>query len=165
MNRKLVRKGWWGGLMIALIGGLMVTGCQDWNAGKGGKGGRGKKGLTGKSDSFLKSNHAQLNKWLDETFEVEYRKMTLDLVFKKPPIKGIQYEFRHIARESPLFSLKPSDISRREILRQIALFYHLRMSVAAINGKPAYVLVEGHAATSEFNPNDTGARSVPVLEL
>lgn len=162
MNRKLVSMGRWGGLMIALISGLMMTGCQDWNAGKGGS---GKKGASTGDDLFLKSNYAPLNEWLDETFEVEYRKMTLGLVFKKQPISGIQYEFRHISRESPLFSLQPSTISRREILRQIALFYHLRMTVAAINGKPAYVLVEGRAATSEFNPNDTGARSVPVLEL
>ncbi len=144
------------------MGLLLMTGCQNGSAGKGAGGGKGNKGA---SASFLKSDHAPLNAWLDESFEVEYRKMTLDIVFEQQPIAGIRYEFRHISRESPLFSLKPSNISRREILRQIALFYHLRMSVAQINGKPAYVLVEGRAKTSEFNPNDTGTRSVPVLEL
>lgn len=144
------------------MGVLLMAGCQNGGAGKGAGGGKGKKGA---SVSFLKSDYAPLNAWLDESFEVEYRKMTLDIVFEQQPIAGVRYEFRHISRESPLFSLKPSTISRREILRQIALFYHLRMSVAQINGKPAYVLVEGRATTSEFNPNDTGTRSVPVLEL
>lgn len=150
----MVRMGWWSALLCV----VMLAGCQN----RGVSGGKGKKGA---SASFLKSNHASLNAWLDESFEVEYRKMTLDIVFEQQPIEGIRYEFRHIARESPLFSLELSTITRREILRKIALFYHLRLSVAQVNGKPAYVLVEGSARTSEFNPNDTGSRSVPVLEL
>ncbi len=157
MNRKML----WMGCGMALLGALLLTGCQNGGAGKGGrKGGKSNHGA-----SFLKSSHGPLNAWLDETFEVEYRKMTLDLVFEQQPISDIRYEFRHIARESPLFSLNSPDISRRDILRKIAVFYHLRMSVAQINGKPAYVLVEGSAKTSQFDPNDTGNRSVPVLEL
>jgi len=146
------------GLWSVLIGVLMMTGCEN----RGAISATGKKGV---SASFLKSNHGPLNAWLDESFEVEYRKMTLDIVFEQQPIVGVRYEFRHIVRESPLFSLELATISRREILRKIALFYHLRMSVAEVDGKPAYVLVEGRARTSEFNPNDTGSRSVPVLEL
>ena len=160
MNRNLVSKNPWGArvwlLVLAFITSLMMTGCRT-----GGQGG-GKIGLGG---SFLKTDYAPLNKWLDESFEVEYRKMTLDILFEQQPISGIRYEFRHIPRESPLFSLKEADISRREILRKIAVFFSLKMSVAEINGKPAYVLVVGSATSSEFDPNDTGARSVPVLEL
>ena len=143
----------------ALIGLVLITGCQGLKSKRGGKG-----GASGNS-AFLNSNHSPLNAWLDESFEVEYRKMTLDILFEQQPITGIRYEFRHIPKESALFSLKSEDISRRDILKRIAKFYHLKMNVAEINGKPAYVLVVGTAATSEFDPNETGARSVPVLEL
>ncbi|MCF6311943.1 MAG: hypothetical protein L3J39_05790 [Verrucomicrobiales bacterium] len=149
--------GLWGALLCVVL----MTGCITGRLGKGG----GKKSGGSVRASFLKSDHAPLNTWLDESFEVEYRKMTLDLIFEQQPIADIRYEFRHVEKESPLFSLKAADISRRDILRKIALFYHLRMSVAQINGKPAYVLVEGRARNSAFNPNDTGIRSVPVLEL
>ena len=145
-----------------LVGTLAMTGCQTWRAGRGAG---GEKGQGKRAASFLKSDYAPLNVWLDEQFEMEYRKMTLDIVFEQQPISDIRYEFRHVAKESPLFSLKSSNISRREILRQIALFYNLKMSVAEINGRPAYVLVVGTAPTSEFDPNETGSRSVPVLEL
>ncbi|NOX99247.1 MAG: hypothetical protein GXP30_05900 [Verrucomicrobia bacterium] len=143
----------------ALVGVMLLAGCQGMKSGRGGKGG------SSGGSVFLKSSHVPLNAWLDEAFEVEYRKMTLDILFEQQPIVGIRYEFRHIPKESALFSLKSDDISRRDILKRIAKFYHLKMTVAEINGKPAYVLVVGTAATSEFDPNDTGARSVPVLEL
>jgi len=154
MNRKIISLSLWG----AVMGVLLMTGCQGW---KSGQGAGGKKG----SSAFLNTNHVPLKAWLDESFEVEYRKMTLDILFEQQPISGIRYEFRHIPRESALFSLKSSDISRREILKKVAGFYQLKMSVAEINGKPAHVMVVGKAATSAFDPNETGARSVPVIEL
>lgn len=146
--------GLWGALLCVVL----MTGCITGKRG-------GRKGGSGVRASFLKSDYAPLNAWLDESFEVEYRKMTLDLVFEQQPIADVRYEFRHVAKESPLFSLNSADISRRDILRKIALFYHLRISVAQINGKPAYVLVEGDARDSAFNPNETGTRSVPAMEL
>ena len=83
MNRNLVSKNPWGArvwlLVVALIIPLMMTGCRT-----GGRGG-GKIGLGG---SFLKTDYAPLNKWLDESFEVEYRKMTLDILFEQQPISG-----------------------------------------------------------------------------
>lgn len=139
------------------MGCLLMAGCRT---GDGGKKGQGKTNA-----SFLKTESVKLNAWLDEKFEVEYRELTLDSIFEQPPIADIHYEFRNVSKQSPLFSLALSNISRREILRRIAGFYHLEMSVAEINGKPAYVLVVGTAASSEFDPNQTGGRSVPVREL
>jgi len=136
-----------------------MVGCRTGGGG-GGKHGQGKADA-----SFLRTESVKLNAWLDEKFEVEYRELTLDSIFEQPPIADIHYEFRHVSKQSPLFSLVPSNISRREILKRIADFYHLKMSVAEINGKPAYVLVVGTAASSEFDPNETGGGSVPVREL
>jgi hypothetical protein len=145
--------------LSVLVGCVLMVGCRT-GGGTGGKKGQGKADA-----SFLITESATLNAWLDEKFEVEYRELTLDSIFEQPPIADIHYEFRHVAKQSPLFSLAPSNISRREILRRIAAFYHLKMSVAEINGKPAYVLVVGTAASSEFDPNEAGGRSVPVREL
>lgn len=153
MNRKITSMSLWAALMAVLL----MTGCQGWKSGRG---------AGGKGDSaFLSTDYVPLKAWLDESFEVEYRKMTLDILFVQQPISGIRYEFRKIPKESALFSLKSGDISRRDILKKIARFYQLKMSVAEINGKPAYVLVVGNAADSAFDPNQTGARSVPVIEL
>ncbi len=155
MKRKIGSMLFWS----VLVASVLMVGCRT-GGGTSGKKGQGKVDIP-----FLNNESPQLNAWLDEKFEVEYRKLTLDSIFEQPPIADIHYEFRNVARQSPLFSLAPSNISRREILKRIADFYQLKMSVAAVNGKPAYVLVVGSAPRSEFNPNEEGGRSVPVREL
>jgi hypothetical protein len=92
---------------------------------------------------FLATTFAPLQRWLDEPFEVEYRNMTPELIFEQPPIADIRYETSELPQDAPLFDLKSSSMSRREILYKISEFWNLEMSLAGETGKPSYVLVSG----------------------
>ncbi|MCB1233143.1 MAG: hypothetical protein KDN19_23065 [Verrucomicrobiae bacterium] len=95
--------------------------------------------------NFLSTTDPALQKWLTEPFEVEYRNMTPTLIFDQPPIADIRYETRNLPEEAPLYHLKSSSMSRREILWDIAEFWHLDMEFSFDErGNPAYVLVTGH---------------------
>ncbi|MBL9152701.1 MAG: hypothetical protein JNK37_09460 [Verrucomicrobiales bacterium] len=91
---------------------------------------------------FLATDFAALQKWLDERFEVEYRNMTPAMVFEQEPIADIKYDLVNIPAEAPLFHLKSSNLSRREILHKIATFWSFDMSIVNdANGVPSIVRV------------------------
>ena len=91
---------------------------------------------------FLYTDHEPLERWLTERFDVEYRNMTPDLMFDQVPIDQIHYELRGLAEDLPLFHLKDSSLSRREILFKIADFWDLDMRIENdASGNPSVVVV------------------------
>jgi hypothetical protein len=107
---------------------------------------------------FLQTEYAPLQRWLDERFEVEYRNQTPELVFDQSPISDIRYATTDLPKGAPLFHLKSSDLSRREILHRIAAFWDLHMTVEAENGTPSYVRVVGPGGATD--PAATGPELV-----
>ncbi len=109
---------------------------------------------------FLRSGFGPLEDWLNERYDVTYRNMKLggaarENIFSQEPIADIHYQFEDIGRSGQLFHLKEQNISRREILYQIARHYGLQMTVEDVNGKPAYVRIVGTAKGSHFNPGES----------
>ena len=96
---------------------------------------------------FLATDYAPLAGWFEERFEVEYRNMTPAMIFDQEPIADIRYDTRAMPPNPPLFHLQDSNISRREILFQVAKFWNLTMEIEkGEDGTPSVVSVRGPAA-------------------
>jgi len=111
-------------------------------------------------NTFLYSGYAPLDSWMDERFKVRYENMPLDMVFDQKPVSDIRYQKVNLPSEAPLFYLVNSNISRREILKQVADFYKLDMNIQMVEGKPSYVVVTGGGAAG-IPTGLTGAPNVP----
>ena len=81
------------------------------------------------SEEFLASENSALNRWLDETFDLEYKFMTLGVIFEQDPINDIRYELKDLPTTDDMFELKQAGISRRELLFKVAEFFQLDMAV------------------------------------
>jgi len=93
---------------------------------------------------FLYTEFAPLASWLDDQrFQVEYRNMTPKMVFEQMPINDVVYDLVDLPPETEFFELKSSNISRREILHQIAQRWNLQMSIELEDGLPERIRVEG----------------------
>jgi hypothetical protein len=93
---------------------------------------------------FLETNYPALQAWLEERFEVEYRNLTPETIFNQKPLSDIKYETSALPTGVPLFHLKSSNLSRREILYKVATFWDLDMSILNdANGTPSSVKVTG----------------------
>ncbi len=91
---------------------------------------------------FLRTDYEPLERWMDERFDVEYRNLTPELVFDQVPIAQIKYDVRGLSADLPLFHLKDSSLSRREILYKIAEFWDLDMRIEnGPDGTPSVVVV------------------------
>jgi hypothetical protein len=101
---------------------------------------------------FLATEYAPLAAWFDERFEVEYRNMTPALIFDQDPIGDIRYDVRAMPANLPLFHLQDSNISRREILYQVARSWNLTMKIEEVDGKPSIVTVTGPPAVTLSGP-------------
>lgn len=94
--------------------------------------------------AFLATDYPALQRWLDERFEVEYRNLTPEMIFEQKPIHDIKYDISGLPADAPLFHLKSANLSRREILHQVATFWNLEMSlVKDAAGIPTVVRVVG----------------------
>lgn len=92
-------------------------------------------------NAFLYTGYEPLERWMEERFKVRYENMPLDMLFDQQPISDIRYQHVNLPEETPVFELVSPSISRREILREIARFYNLGMTVQMVDGKPGYVQV------------------------
>ncbi|MCB1090412.1 MAG: hypothetical protein KDL87_02695 [Verrucomicrobiae bacterium] len=94
--------------------------------------------------TFLATDYQALANWLDERYEVEYRNLTPEMVFEQSPLNKIKYQTSRLPENAPVFHLRSSDISCREILYKVATFWDLDMTLLADeNGTPAAVQVTG----------------------
>lgn len=93
----------------------------------------------GSSAGFLKNNQARLNEFLDSPKSVEWRYMRLPGLFDYSPVNKLNYEFESLPQTDEMFELQDENITPRELLRKVAEFYDLEMSVEPGN----YVLVKG----------------------
>lgn len=106
----------------------------------------GDSALPADAGNFLHSGYAPLDSWMDERFKVRYENMPLDMVFDQKPVSDIRYQKVNLPTNAPLFYLVNANISRREILKQVADFYKLNMNIEMVEGKPSYVVVSGGGA-------------------
>lgn len=93
-------------------------------------------------EEFLATDYEPLDKWLNERFEIDYKQMTPTLIFDQVPLNDIFYETLALPDKPPAFRLQSSDISRRELLKKIADFWQLDMSIITDDsGNPTAVRV------------------------
>ncbi|MDF1824268.1 MAG: hypothetical protein P1U68_06480 [Verrucomicrobiales bacterium] len=93
---------------------------------------------------FLKTDYEPLNKWLDESFAVDYKHMTPTLIFDQVPLNDIFYETSNLPTSAPAFNFSSPQVTRRELLKKIANHWRLKMSfVTDAGGTPTAVKVEG----------------------
>jgi hypothetical protein len=93
---------------------------------------------------FLATDYPALKVWMEERFEVEYRNLTPETIFDQKPISDIKYATSALPVGAPLFHLKSSNLSRREILYKVATFWNLDMTIEDdANGIPSSVKVTG----------------------
>lgn len=160
-------------IAVFLSSAVALSGCLA----TGGAGGSPEKAASGDPgnefaapSSFLRSGYGPLSEWLDGRYDVTYRNMRLggserENIFAQRPIERVHYRFEDIARSGALFELRATNISRREILYQIARMYDLRMSIEDVNGKPAYIRVKGNQRGSRFDPAPTAVDDTAIREL
>lgn len=136
----------WVSLAIPTLA-LALVSCET-AANKGASGSSG--AATGSADSmslasFLKTDYKPLTKWLDEeTFDIDYKHMTPELIFNQVPLNAIFYEVSNLPTAAPPFNFSGKQLTRREVLKKIASHWKLKMSfVVDASGKPTAVKVEG----------------------
>ena len=128
-------------LGIAAIGMFSVSCETDGNNSTGTK---SAEKPAAKSPAFLVSNYEPLDEWLDERFEAKYRNMTPSMIFDQVPIDQIYYDLEGLPKDGPKFDLESNNISRREILKEIADFWDLEMTIQnGADGNPSVVKVRG----------------------
>lgn len=94
-------------------------------------------------EDFLGTDYEPLSKWLEERFEMDYRAMTPDLIFDQVPLNDIFYEVGEMTGTDEPFEFRSSDISRRDLLREIAKHWDLKLElVLGEDGNPTAVSVE-----------------------
>ncbi len=127
---------------MGMIAGLFVlTSCEtDGTPGVNGSG-------AAKSGSqFLTTDYEPLEEWFEERFQVKYRDMTPELIFDQVPINQINYDTEGLPANAPKFDLESNNLSRREILKRIADFWNLKMSIInGEDGNPSVVKVRKRA--------------------
>ncbi|MEM9281433.1 MAG: hypothetical protein AAGA96_06375 [Verrucomicrobiota bacterium] len=95
-------------------------------------------------EEFLETDYAALSHWLDERFEVDFKNMTPELIFDQVPLNDIYYELHFLPENAPAFNFEDVNISRRELLKEIADHWSLDMSyVMGNNDEPSAVRVIG----------------------
>ncbi len=93
---------------------------------------------------FLVTKDARLGTWLDERFEVKYLSMTPQLIFDQVPLNQIKYQTSNLPVDALPFNFQSKSVSRRELLKKIANFWNLDMSlVIGSDGLPSAVRVSG----------------------
>ncbi len=93
---------------------------------------------------FLVTKDPRLGGWLDGRFEVKYLSMTPQLIFDQVPLNEIKYETTNLPVDALPFNFQSKSISRRELLKKIANFWHLDMSlIIGADGVPRAVKVSG----------------------
>ncbi|MDA7921060.1 hypothetical protein N9B21_02645 [Verrucomicrobiales bacterium] len=93
---------------------------------------------------FLKTDYEPLVKWLDERFEIDYKHMTVALIFDQVPLNDIFYETSDLPTDAPAFSFASAAISRRDLLKKIAQHWKLKMTFSNDqSGTPTAVKVQG----------------------
>jgi len=135
-------KGW-----IFVIGSaclcLSIVSCETTGNRGGGEERRAAR-AGGDASGFLRTDYEPLNKWLDERFNVDYKHMTPELIFDQVPLNDIFYETVNLPSDAPAFNYSNPDVSRRELLREVARHWNLKMSlVQDESGTPTAVKVEG----------------------
>ena len=103
---------------------------------------------TGASESpnagFLETDYELLANWLSERFEVKYRAMTPELIFDQVPLNDIHYNTSSLPTSAPAFDFESDNVSRRELLQQIATHWNLKMDFSNdAEGNPTAVNVSG----------------------
>src|SRR5690606_4925476 len=104
---------------------LLVGSCDP----SGSQSSGGAKGVATRG-AFIKSENSDLNQWLDEQFEVEYKHMTPQLIFDQIPLNTINYQIVNLPTGAAPFNFSSPAISRRELLQKIASHWKLTMSIA-----------------------------------
>ena len=93
---------------------------------------------------FLRSEYEPLEVWMDERFEVKMREMTPEIIVNTFPLSDIHFDTDDLKgrpyREK--FEIENENISRRELLKEIADFWDLDMKLRyEADGIPSELVV------------------------
>lgn len=97
-----------------------------------------------KRAEFLQTDYEALSDWLDERFDVKFRGMTPQIIFDQIPLNDIHYITVNLPDGANPFVFEGTDIPRRELLREIASHWNLKLEFKiADDGNPAALIVSG----------------------
>ena len=104
---------------------------------------------------FLVTDNLALKSWLNKRFSIAYESATPQLIFEQEPFKEVKIRYSNLPADAPPFSFTSGGLSRRELLKEIANFWNLEMTIHTNSeGQPTFI-----SATGKAEPGENSAAS------